>query len=201
MLALKVVKWGPWLRRSLRHVRLFQSESMSLLQTERVEPAHPAGLQPSLPAHSLCHACWPIPGACPATGRGSREPELGGIGWLPETSQYPPRPPPSPERSPRKVPGPRPCPHSLYHFFSGNFQVKMSLLSPRLSVSLLCSFSPAHWSVEIHVGDLPTHPGADDEDGSRDHGDRRNHSCPSWGRQVRQAEERVGGESGAAAGR
>ena len=34
----------------------------------------------------------------------------------------------------------------------------MSFLSLRLSVSLLRSFSPTHWSIEIHVGDLPTHP-------------------------------------------
>ena len=35
------------------------------------------------------------------------------------------------------------------HFFSGNFQVKMSFLSPRLSISLLCSFSPTRWSVRF----------------------------------------------------
>ena len=38
---------------------------------------------------------------------------------------------------------------ALCHFFSGNFQVKMSFLSPRLSISLLCSFSPTHWSVRF----------------------------------------------------
>lgn len=51
------------------------------------------------------------------------------------------------ERPPRKAPRPHPSPHSLCHFFSGNFQVKMSFLSLRLSVPLLCSFSPTRWSV------------------------------------------------------
>ena len=44
---------------------------------------------------------------------------------------------------------------ALCHFFSGNFQVKMSLLSPQLSISLV--FLLAHpLECEVHVGDLPT---------------------------------------------
>lgn len=81
-----------------------------------------------------------------------------GPGRLPGMSQHPSRLPSASERSLRKVPGLRLCPHSLCHFFSGNFQVKMSFLSPRLSASLLRSFSPTRWSAEIHVGDLPPHP-------------------------------------------
>lgn len=39
--------------------------------------------------------------------------------------------------------------HTALCQFSGNFQVKMSFLSPRLSISLLCSFSPTRWSVRF----------------------------------------------------
>lgn len=109
------------------------------------------------------------------------------------------------ERSPRKEPGLRPCPHSLCHFFSGNFQVKMSFLSPRLSVSLLCSFSPTHWSVEIRVGDLPTHPELVTRAGTGT--GKEGHSCPwlgqagragrgGWGASRRETQEQQGGSEG-----
>ena len=59
---------------------------------------------------------------------------------------------------------------ALCHFFSGNFQVKMSLLSPQLSISLLCSFSPTRWSVRF-MWETSPHPRAGDErDGDGEEG-------------------------------
>lgn len=59
---------------------------------------------------------------------------------------------------------------ALCHFFSGNLQVKMSFLSPQLSISLLCSFSPTRWSVRF-MWETSPHPGAGDEtDGDGEEG-------------------------------
>lgn len=92
------------------------------------------------------HTC-PLAPSCPARAEW-------GSGGQPRASGAGPRagPPRLPSIRPsdlpagkasRKVPGPHPCPHTLCHVFSGSFQVKMSFLSPRLSVPLRSSRPPA----------------------------------------------------------
>lgn len=63
----------------------------------------------------------------------------------------------------------------------------MSFLSPRLSVSLLCSFSPTHWSVDA-CGRPPHTPRAGDDDGN---GTEKGGTTAAHGqgRQVGQEEE------------
>lgn len=132
----------PGLRGSLRP---FSSEPVSsLCKPEMQDWLIPSGSQGSVPAHSPHTPAGPS--GKPALPRGG---ERGSIQEPVELGQE--QPPRLPSIRPSYLPAggvsqggawPHPCPHSLCRFFSGNFQVKMSFLSRRLSVSLPRSSRP-----------------------------------------------------------
>lgn len=131
---------------------------MSLLcKREMQDWLIPSGPQSSGPAHSPHTPAGPILETCPATeegGRGAAESQCswarGGPRDFPATvpvgtvSQEGAWAPPVPTQ---------PVPFLLWQFSSQN--VISVTKAQRFSSPLL---SPTCWSVEIHVGDLPTHP-------------------------------------------
>lgn len=173
---------------------------MPALQTESVELAYPAGLQSSVPAHSPCHACWPRPGSLPCQHGGAARSQsgAGGRGCPPEISQPPPSHLPAWKGHPGKCLGPARA-HTASAISSlAIFKSKCHSCHQGSAFLFSAPSRPPTgvwrymWETSPHTPELVTRTGMGTGTGG-------GHGCPSWGRQLRQEEERVG--EGGAGGR